>query len=179
MVGGETYGRAAPQPAGPSLLSSLNARFLALASLAAITVIAFAIVSHQGLSQLAAANGNIRTIAQIVQRHMDADMKHDAIHFDVLGGKLATVEKQSSEFNEHQKDFQDDLEDFRKDVEANLHEDMPAEITAKLRDVATGLTAYEQAGRTVFDALATGADSAAAMAAFQESFEFSKRPMRR
>ncbi len=155
-----------------TLLTSLNARFLAVASLAVVTVIAFAFVSYQGLSQQVSANEGIRNIAKIVQRHMDADMKHDAINSSVLAAKIAAAEKRSEDLAEAQKAFQEDSEDFRKDVAENLKEDLPTDIRSKLQAVEVALTAYIQAGQNVMSALANGGDSKSAFAVFSDRFDF-------
>jgi demethoxyubiquinone hydroxylase (CLK1/Coq7/Cat5 family) len=77
-----------PTDTSPSLFTSLNARFILLATLSAVTVVAFAIVAGAGLSSLSKSNQAIQQIAQVIQRHMDGDMMHDAINSDVMKAEL-------------------------------------------------------------------------------------------
>ena len=151
---------------------SLNGRFILLATLSALTVIAFATVTSQGVATLSGSNERMQHIAEILQRHMDGDMKHDAINSDVLKGRLAAMANNKDDLAEAADSFKEDSEGFRKDVAENLKEDMPAGIKAKLTEVETGLNNYVEAGRVVLATLARGELSVSAMKKFSETFEF-------
>lgn len=59
-------------------LNSISTRFIGLAALATLAVIAFTVMSFAGLVRLQSSDDTLQTIAQIVQRHMEGDMMHDA-----------------------------------------------------------------------------------------------------
>ena len=97
----------------------------------------------------------------IVQRHMEGDMMHDAIHGDVLGALVQSANQDTASLAEGQKAFEDDYENFSKQVKANLAEDLPADIHDKLSTVLKSLQDYHDTGIAVF---ASGSDFKAASA---------------
>jgi hypothetical protein len=164
-----------PADTSTSLFTSLNARFILLATLSAATVVAFAIVAGAGLSSLSKSNQAMQQIAQVIQRHMDGDMMHDAINSDVMKGRIAAVEKNATDLAAAVESFNEDSATFRKDVADNLKEDLPAGIQAKLRGVEKGLGSYVEAGQAVLTSLTKGEASQSAIATFGEKLNFSKR----
>jgi methyl-accepting chemotaxis protein len=162
----------AKRPRQLSLVSSLNVRFTLLASLSAATVLALAIVVYQGVSGLSETNATMQVIAQVIQRHMDGDMMHDAMNSDVLKGKIAAVENKDSDLSDATKAFTEDAASFRKNVSENLKEPLPRAIAIKLEQVQVALNAYIDAGQKVFAGIQRGEASEDAYATFNEKFSF-------
>jgi methyl-accepting chemotaxis protein len=162
----------AKRPRQLSLVSSLNVRFTLLASLSAATVLALAIVVYQGVSGLSETNATMQVIAQVIQRHMDGDMMHDAMNSDVLKGKIAAAENKDSDLSEAAKAFAEDAANFRKNVSENLAEPLPRAIAIKLEQVQVALNAYIDAGQKVFAGIQRGEASEEAYATFNEKFSF-------
>ncbi len=161
-----------PASSAPPMSKSLNGRFILLATLSALTVIAFAIVTSRGVATLSDSNDRMQAIAQIIQRHMDGDMKHDAINSDVLKGRLAATVSNKDDLAEATDSFKEDSEDFRKDVAQNLKEDLPAAIKAHLSEVEAGLNKYVEAGRAALASLAKGEQNASTLKDFSNAFDY-------
>jgi methyl-accepting chemotaxis protein len=155
-----------------SWVTSLNMRFTLLASLSAATVLALALVVYQGVSGLSETNATMQMIAQVIQRHMNGDMMHDAMNSDVLKGKIAVIENKATDLSDAAKAFAEDAASFRKNVSENLGEALPRAIAAKLEQVQVALNAYIDAGQTVFAGLQKGEGAVKAYESFNEKFAF-------
>jgi methyl-accepting chemotaxis protein len=155
-----------------SFASSLSFRFTVIATVSALAVIAFCYSSLDGFADLQGANRQLQSIAQIVRRHMQGDMMHDAINSDLLTARLAKITGAPAKIEEAFKEFGDHAEDFQKNFKANMAEDLPPEIKAEMDKVQPALDAYIAAGRAAFTALKNGDYPAAQLAAFEEKFDF-------
>ena len=155
-----------------SFANSLSFRFTAIATLSALAVVAFSYVSFSGLTGLQQANGQIQTIAQIVRRHMQGDMMHDAINSDLLTARLAKSTGDNAKIDEAAKEFGEHAEDFEKNFNANMREVLPAELKATMDKVKPALEAYLGAGRSALAALKSGVDPSADIATFEGRFTF-------
>jgi methyl-accepting chemotaxis protein len=162
----------AKRPRQLSLASSLNVRFTLLASMSAATVLALAIVVYQGVSGLSETSATMQVIAQVIQRHMDGDMMHDAMNSDVLKGKIAAIENEASDLSDAAKAFAEDAASFRKNVGENLREPLPRSIAIKLEQVQVALNAYIDAGQSVFTGLQRNEATEEAYKIFDEKFSF-------
>jgi methyl-accepting chemotaxis protein len=151
---------------------SLNVRFALLACITVATVIAFGVITFRGVTGLSASNDTMLRISEVIQRHMDGDMMHDAINSDVLKGKLARAENNAAELASTVRSFAENAKTFRDDVAENLKAELPASINARLLDVQRGLDAYIGAGEAVLTALTKGEASQGAFDIFTERFEF-------
>src|SRR5215204_3806275 len=113
-----------------SFAHSLRGRFTAVATLSAVLVVAFALVSFRGLNDLQNSNTQLQRIAQIVQRHVHADMMRDAIRGDLLALRVAKVDKEEAGIETARTDFAQHSTAFRQDIDANLTEEVPGSVKA-------------------------------------------------
>ncbi len=162
----------APEHPSTSMATSLNLRFALLAGLTVATTIVFSLVAYQAVRALSQSNHAMQVIAQVIQRHMNGDMMHDALNSDVLKGKIAGVEQTTAGLADAVESFGTNAATYRKDVAENLAEELPAGIRTKLHEVEKALNAYIDAGQTVLTALTRGEASRGASQTFDETFEF-------
>jgi methyl-accepting chemotaxis protein len=155
-----------------SFAKSLSFRFTVIATLSALAVVAFGYVSFSGMTGLQQANDQIQTIAQIVRRHMQGDMMHDAINSDLLTARLAKSTGDTAKIDEAAKEFGEHAEDFQKNFDANMGEVLPPEVEATMDKVKPALEAYLAAGRSALAALKSGVDPSADIATFESRFTF-------
>lgn len=155
-----------------SFAGSLSGRFTALATLTALLVIAFALVSFDGLNDLQSSNNQLQRTSQIVQRHVHADMMRDAIRGDLLAAQLVKARPDLAGNNDARQQFAEHASAFRQDIDANLAEDMPAGVKANMRAVKVALQIYITAGEKALAALEGNADPFIAIEIFREKFSF-------
>jgi methyl-accepting chemotaxis protein len=152
--------------------SSLSFRFTALATLSSLAVLAFAFVSFGGLNDLQSANEQLQKTAQIVQRHMHADMMRNAISGDLLAVEIAKAGQDTAANDAARKDFAEHSAAVREDIDANLSEDLPGAIRADMGAVKVALRIYIAAGEAVLNAFRSEADPIGAISIFQEKSAF-------
>lgn len=151
---------------------SLSARFMGMATVASLIVVAFAFVSFQALNDLQSSNEQLQKTSLIMQRHMHGDMMHDAIRGDLLSARLAKASQDQAGDEDARKDFTEHSAAFQQDIDANLGEDVSAQIKADIETVNAALKTYVAAGQSALAALHGEADPARDIGIFQERFTF-------
>ena len=164
------------QPSTPaearSFVNSLSFRFAAAATLSSLAVVAFAVVSFGGLNDLQRSNEQLQRTAQIVQRHVHADMMRDAIRGDLLAAQIAKVEQDSVASDNARRDFATHSTSLRQDIDANLAEDIPPAIKANMGAVRSALRIYISTAEAAMKALSGSTDGAGIMGIFEEKYAF-------
>jgi methyl-accepting chemotaxis protein len=151
---------------------SLMARFTALATLSAVLVVAFAFVSFQGLNDLQNSNNQLQGVAQMVQRHMHADLMRDAIRGDLLTLQIAKADQDAAGGDNARADFGKHSAAFRQDIDANLAEEMPGGVKANMRAVKVALQIYISSGEAALKAMQGQTDPFVAIEIFREKHAF-------
>ena len=155
-----------------SFARSLSFRFTALATLSSLVVVAFAFVSFKALNDLEGANDQLQRSAQIVQRHMTADMMHDAVRGDILSAQIAKAGHDLAGNDDARKDFAEHSAALSKAIDDNLAEDMPGAIKADMNAVKVAVKIYITTGQSALTALRGDTDAFGIMGIFQEKFSF-------
>ena len=149
-----------------------------MATLSSLVVVAFAFVSFRGLNDLQRSNEQLQRTAQIVQRHVHADMMRDAIRGDLLAAQIAKVEQDLAATDDARKDFATHSASLRKDIDANLAEDIPPAIKADMGAVKSALGIYISTAESALTALRGSTDSVGIMGIFQEKYAFLEKSNR-
>jgi methyl-accepting chemotaxis protein len=85
-----------------------------------------------------------QTAVEVVQRHMDADMKHDGIRGNVFSALAASKLGDAQLLNDSQNEIKSMSEEFAKDVEANLQADLPENIKAQFEKIEKSVKDYAE-----------------------------------
>ncbi len=149
----------------------LQTKFLGLACISATMVIAVIGLNHW-VDQLRSKQLAVEIeIANVLQRHVDGDMQHDAIHSQVLTAIIAAGHNDSAALDEAETSAKAYGETFVKDVDGNLQSNLTPELKDKLTALRVDIVAYANlAGQTVTDLHATP-DNQAAVDRFEALFE--------
>jgi methyl-accepting chemotaxis protein len=109
-------------------------------------------------------------IAVVTQRHMEADMMHDAINSGVLAATLAARDNSVAEVTKAEESVNEYAKNFHENLDANAAEILPKDIKASVTKAQGALIAYEQAAHAVIKMLKSGEDAKAAYNAFEAKF---------
>ncbi|MBY0354118.1 MAG: HAMP domain-containing protein [Rickettsiales bacterium] len=107
----------------------------------------------------------------IIQRHMEADMMHDAMRGDVLAAILAKQNGESDNILKAQSDLQDHHENFQSNLSKNQAESLPETINNDFSRAQSALEAYFAASSGVMQALKQGEDYHSSLRLFESKFE--------
>lgn len=145
-------------------------------SVALFALILIATVGGLAWKELKATSASVAQLSKIQviqQRHMQADMMHDALRGDVLGALLAASQKNAEGIAAAKKDIGEHAEDFRKSIAENRAEALPPKVKAAMTDLEAPLTAYIAKAEEMVAQIEKNATAAAAeMPGFSKSFEF-------
>jgi methyl-accepting chemotaxis protein len=150
---------------------SLQAKFFSLG--AALGLIVAALITQS----LMATGARERTLkvqnlyTEVIQRHMESDMMHDAMHADVLSGVITLATHSPEELKAARQSLSDHYKTFVENLQANQNEVPDAAVKANLDAVKPALDDYYAAGVAVLDALDAAADPTSARQAFEAQFE--------
>ena len=125
------------------MLQSLRQKAIASLLVSAALVAALAgtaLWSSAALTEMSAAKSQM---AQVLQRHMQADMMHDALRGDLLAA-LQAAPDDAEAHNAAEKDVTEHADEFRSDIKANRETALPPAIAKRLADIGPRLEAYVQ-----------------------------------
>lgn len=105
------------------------------------------LVTLMGLTQWLNAQNNAiidhqRTAVDVIQRHMDADMKHDGIRGNVFSALVAAKTGNRQLLKDSQDEVAAMAEEFRQDVQNNQKADIPPEIRAQFDKIQQSVAQY-------------------------------------
>ncbi len=86
--------------------------------------------------------GNQKTSVELIQRHMDADMKHDGIRGNVYSAMVGLKTGDEELLKGSRDDVQVMSAEFAKDTEENLAADIPADIKAQFEKIKGSVANY-------------------------------------
>lgn len=146
---------------------SIRKKFIALGAVLVVTSSVMGGFIYQNL-QLS-EQGRVATV--VIQRHMDADMKHDNIRGNVYKALLAAKTSDPDLLRSAQGEVEAMSAEFVEDIEENLAADVPEHIRDKFKSVKQVLGGYLTAGSKIANSAATDYDAAnAIMPEFEKAF---------
>lgn len=83
-----------------------------------------------------------QTAVEVIQRHMDADMKHDGMRGNVYSALVASKLSDEALLQDSQEELVKMSEDFTTDVSENLKENLPRNIKQQLQKVQSSVKTY-------------------------------------
>jgi methyl-accepting chemotaxis protein len=150
---------------------SLQAKFFSLG--AALGLIVAALITQSlvatGTRERSLKVQNLYT--EVIQRHMESDMMHDAMHADVLSGVITLATHNSEDLKAARESLGAHYKTFIDNLQANQSEVPDAGVKANLDAVKPALDAYYASGAAVLNALDAGLDPTTARRDFEASFE--------
>jgi methyl-accepting chemotaxis protein len=150
---------------------NLQFRFLILGVASAVLVLAL-VLTGQWATGVAVGQGRVlHDISSIVQRHMEADMMHDAMRGDVLAAVLASHRRDAAAIEEAEAELEAHHGSFSKNLDANRAEELPAEFSADFEEAASALDHYHAAATDVIEAVRAGSEADTEMQRFNAAFE--------
>ena len=149
---------------------SMQAKYTIMAGLSVFGVVMFAAVFFWSSSAKEAHVSELRKIALVTQRHMEADMMHDAIRGDVVAalyaatsGDMAAVRSAGDELDEH-------FGNFTENMTANDETEAPEDLHAMFGKTLASMKEYGDAARAVIDGVLEGSSTQAEYGRFREKF---------
>jgi len=149
----------------------LRTKFLALSALCIASVAVQVGLQLWVKKQSSLVFEHQKTISQVIKRHMDADMMHDAIRADVLTAILAASEGDPKGVSQAKEDLREHASTFQQDIVDNKKESLPPKIDASYNDAMQSLEAYVRSGGQIIGTLERGEDVTLARRRFTERFE--------
>lgn len=150
-------------------------------SLALIALVLIATVGGLAWRELKTTSTSVAELSRtqvILQRHMEADMMHDALRGDVLRALLAAGQKNTEEIAAVKKDIGEHAENFRKAIAENKAEALPAKVKAAMSDLEAPLTSYiAKAEEIVAQSEKNITAATAEMPGFSKTFDFLETAM--
>lgn len=113
----------------------------------------------------------MRMLATIIQRHMEADMMHDAIRGDVLAATLSSIAHKPEGVEDAKKELKDHYENFVKNLNESRKEPLPLEFGKIFAEAAVALESYGKAALEVMIAIQSGSDHHSYLENFNEKFK--------
>ena len=135
-------------------------------------------MSWRELRATAVSVADLTRIQVVQQRHMQADMMHDALRGDVLAALLAAGQKNAEGIAAAKKDVQEHAEQFRKAIAENRAEILTPKVKTALADLEKPLASYiskaeELMGLAEKDLTAAHTE----MVGFSKAFDFLEEAM--
>jgi methyl-accepting chemotaxis protein len=140
----------------------LQTKFTAYSAVTILMVLGNAALTYWVTNHEQESLLQINEIAQVTQRHMDADMMHDAIHSDALGALLGGARGDFAAISAAERELAEHAAGFRQDFAENLKKELPAHIATTYRETQDELEAYIASAEALIAAVKTGGDSVAA-----------------
>ncbi|WP_298328295.1 methyl-accepting chemotaxis protein [Asticcacaulis sp.] len=130
----------------------LRTKFIGLGAACALLVFGM-VAANSVASHYAQAHARQASlISQITQRHMAADMMHDAMRGDVLEALLAHQVGDAAAAEAVIGGFKDHADTFESNLKANQAEALPDNLKQRFAETLTALQAYRAAGDAIFTA---------------------------
>ncbi|WP_018149844.1 methyl-accepting chemotaxis protein [Leeia oryzae] len=98
---------------------TIKTQLVGLAIVSIVCCLALGVAAQKGLSDLSSNVSELTTSQQMIQRHMEADMMHDAIRADVQSISIATKEANKDNLAEASQDLASHAKNFRDMFSAN------------------------------------------------------------
>lgn len=129
----------------------LKTRFLLVGIASTVVLVSLVIFDYYGRAQQKASTSLLSDISAIIQRHMKADMMHDAIDGDVMGVIFANLKKDANAQREAEKSFQEHVQEFEENLKLNIAVITKEEIKSKIKQSADDFRKYRVAGEVLFN----------------------------
>lgn len=143
----------------------------AMPLLAALSMLSLAFVGLRNIQQLSEGISSTANTGQAVRRQMDADMMHDAIRSDILAIVLGSRDGAKEKINEAQKDLNEHIERFAKDLSDNAQSGLPKAVIEQIQKVMPAMEAYAEQARLISDESNKNSNiNAISMANFERQF---------
>ena len=150
----------------------IQTKFVIIASFCAVCVFLMVMIDAWASKTKLRQAQTLRSISTITQRHMEADMMHDAIRGDVLSAILASKDKNMAADDSSRVDLEEHYQNFADQLKLNRQETLPDEIKVLFDEAQTALDGYYQAAAGVMAALDNGSTNVHEMLSpFTEKFK--------
>jgi methyl-accepting chemotaxis protein len=135
-----------------------------------------AITAASGLNYLARKQVHNLTMAQntataIMERHLDADMKHDGIRGNIYSTLLAARVGDDALLKSSQENVKSLSAGFENNVVQNMNAEIPPKIKAQFGKIKKDLDDYVKSAAAISEAASSYEQAAAILPSFIESFE--------
>ena len=121
---------------------SLQKKFFLIGIINSLVVIAISILSSLDSRDKMSVINRMKLIADVTQRHMEADMMHDAMRSDAFAVMLAKKENDNEGLEKSYADLEEHYVNFKKNLEENKNEQLPAEIKSLFDKAFVALDDY-------------------------------------
>lgn len=148
----------------------IQTKFLFINGLAVLLVGGLVIVNDRASAAKLEVTRTLRLVARVTQRHMEADMMHDAMRGDVLSMVLAHQQQDSAGFTAARRELEEHHQMFTANLQQNQQEKLPAEIERQFGIAMESLARYREAALTVERMLAEGQPADLALNDFNRQF---------
>lgn len=119
---------------------SLKQKFIALGA----TLLAICSFTEWLNYQSNVLSAKVATSVEVIQRHMDADMKHDGMRGNVYSALFAGKTGDEELLKASREEVVAMADEFKKDVQENLAADIPANIKAQFQKISASVELYAQ-----------------------------------
>ncbi len=126
----------------------LQVKFVIL-GVALVALVALCELLHYQSSALASQE---HISVEVIQRHMDADMKHDGMRGNVYSAMVALKTGDAELLKASREEVKTMAEEFAKEVEENQQADIPEEIKAQFGVIKQSVESYAQFSRKISQA---------------------------
>jgi len=142
---------------------SLKKKFLIISALSITVAVASIYESRTNKDVMVKSFVDKELIAQVLQRHMDADMKHDGIRGNVYSALLASKIGDPVMLRASQDEAKAQAEEFAKDVETNIAAGVTPALQEEFSVILPLVNSYAAAAFAITQQAATDYDAAHAM----------------
>lgn len=149
----------------------LQTKFVLVGGLATAFVATQAAISTINTQKIEDALHTTNIIAEVIQRHMEGDMMHDALRSDVMAATLAAVNADGAGIAQASKDIEEHGAIFIAAFTENQKENLRPDIMKTYGESMDELNAYLAAAKALVAAAQNGEDLGAVSADFDKKFE--------
>lgn len=148
----------------------LQTKFNLISGIASILVFALVTVSVVVARQNREQISLLDVIQNVTQRHMEADMMHDAIRADVLAAVVSKYNNDARGAKAAMADLKEHYARFKEQVILNKQEKLPKDIVASMDKMLPALRDYMRSAAVVIQAAQGGDDLSKPLSNFSKQF---------
>lgn len=131
---------------------NIQSKFILMCGASILLVIGVATINFYNSIYINSKILLLNDITNVVQRHMNCDMMHDAMRSDTLEGAIKIKENDKIALVDSRNALENDYNSFKNDLNTNLLEQkLPTDIKKDMNDAAEILTKYYKFASQVFN----------------------------
>lgn len=148
----------------------LQTKFFITGSLSVICVVAFVAIT-QMMQMASKSQADILVEStNIMHRHMESDMMHDAMRGDVFAVIMASQASDRKAMDEAKNDLKEHYKSLKENLSKNRESDLPANLVAKFDETLKSVEEYYASALKVFDAVYGASDHGVLLEDFKVKF---------